>query len=40
MSRTHWDVSDFGKVLEEAWELVEQACSTPEGFATSVLEWF
>ncbi len=28
----HWDVPDFRKVLEEAWELVEHDLLDPEGF--------
>jgi hypothetical protein len=28
----HWDVPDFRKVLEEAWELVEHGLLDPEGF--------
>ena len=28
----HWDVPDFRKVLEEAWELVEHGLLDAEGF--------
>lgn len=28
----HWDVPDFRRVLEEAWELVEHGLLDPEGF--------
>ena len=31
----HWDVPDFRRVLEEAWELVEHGLLDSEGFATS-----